>query len=215
MKQARSDYYALRNEYNNARNYVHGTQEETEQWLRSRIGEVRDVGSAGLDVSRHLCNSRSQVRGDLEAAYDLYPTDWVRASVNAGQLTPKKVNRGYYSHWNSEIAISGYGHESMRETSIHEEGHRFERVVSGMRDQETLFYNRRTAGESLQWLGRGYRRNEVSRLDNFVSAYMGKDYGGTAYELVSMGFQYAYTHPEKLAQDPDMQAWIYGLLLLQ
>ena len=44
---------------------------------------------------------------------------------------------------------------------------------------------------------------------------MGKDYGGTAYELVSMGFQYAYTEPATLLKDEDMAEWIYGLLALK
>ena len=43
---------------------------------------------------------------------------------------------------------------------------------------------------------------------------MGKDYEGHDFELVSMGFQYAYTDPDKLAQDPDMESWIYGILAL-
>ena len=43
---------------------------------------------------------------------------------------------------------------------------------------------------------------------------MGKDYGGTAYELVSMGFQMAYTEPERLLDDPDMAEWIFGILTL-
>lgn len=43
---------------------------------------------------------------------------------------------------------------------------------------------------------------------------MGNDYNGTAYELVSMGFEYAYTNPLKLATDSDMEAWIYGILSL-
>lgn len=44
--------------------------------------------------------------------------------------------------------------------------------------------------------------------------YMGKDYKGYAYELVSMGFQYAYTDPLKLMKDEDMAEWILGILAL-
>ena len=43
---------------------------------------------------------------------------------------------------------------------------------------------------------------------------MGKDYGGRAYELVSMGFEYAYTNPTKLWEDEDFATWIYGILAL-
>ena len=43
---------------------------------------------------------------------------------------------------------------------------------------------------------------------------MGKYYGNDTYELASMGFEYAYTNPEELAKDPDMQQWIFGLLTI-
>ena len=41
---------------------------------------------------------------------------------------------------------------------------------------------------------------------------MGKDYHGTAYELVSMGFELAYTDTIKLLDDEDMAEWILGML---
>lgn len=138
----------------------------------------------------------------------------VKKSIDKGNLTPKKVDRGYYSEWRKIIAISGWTDEGAIETAIHELGHRFERAVPEIKEMEKLFYNRRTKGEALQWLGNGYGRDEKSRKDDFISPYMGKDYHGTAYELVSMGFEYAYTDPLKLATDPDMEAWIYGILSL-
>lgn len=182
-------------------------------FMRNKIGEIREVGIGDLDVKGHLMNSRSPVRKSIEEAYDCYPHAWVQRSVNSGFLKPKKVDRGYYDNYNKEIAISGREKESQLETAIHELGHRYERVVPGIREQEKEFYERRTAGEPLQWLGYGYSRNEVSRKDDFLHPYMGKDYGGFAYELVSMGFEYAYTDPARLAKDPDMQEWILGMLL--
>ena len=180
----------------------------------SVLGQVREVGANGINIKAHLNNSRSVVRGSIEWAYNHYPTDWVKASVDAGNLTVKKVSRGYYSKYSREIAISGEGF-SANKTAVHELGHRFEHTITGMLDAEKEFYERRTAGEELQWLGRGYRRDEKSRFDNFVLPYMGKDYQGTAYELVSMGFEYAYTDPLKLAKDEDMEQWIYGLLAVK
>ena len=87
-----------------------------------------------------------------------------------------------------------------------------ERAVSGILEAEKIFYNRRTAGEDLKWLGSGYGHNEKTRKDDFLNSYMGKDYGGTAYELVSMGFEMGYTDPLQLLTDEDMADWIYGLL---
>lgn len=191
-----------------------GKQADNMAWLKSKLAEIRDMGSDNLPVKAHLNNSRSPVRKYIETAYSHYPTEWVKKSIDKGNLTPKKVDRGYYSEWRKIIAISGWTDESAIETAIHELGHRFERAVPEIKEMEKLFYDRRTKGEALQWLGNGYGRDEKSRKDDFISPYMGKDYHGTAYELVSMGFEYAYTDPLKLATDPDMEAWIYGILSL-
>lgn len=209
---ARKDFKEARSEYFRAKNAL-SDQNSHVKFLRDKIGEVRSVGLNGMDLNDHLVRSRSPMKGVVIDAYDKYPTEWVKRSVDRGTLTPKKVNRGYYNDWYKEIAISGYGGEESESTAIHELGHRFERAVPGILQQETEFYKRRTSGESLEWLGSGYGRDEKTRKDQFLHSYMGKDYGGSAYELVSMGFEYAYTDPVYLAKDPDMQQWILGILL--
>jgi SPP1 gp7 family putative phage head morphogenesis protein len=186
------------------------------QWLKDTLSEVREMGSDGLNVINHLNNSKSPMRQVVEDAYSFYPKDWVEKSIKRGNLTPKKVDRGYYSDWEQIIALSDRGGitSGSLQTAFHELGHRMEKAIPEILNAEKTFYNRRTANESLEWLGSGYSRNEKTRKDNFLDSYMGKDYGGTYYELVSMGFEYAYTNPRRLAQDPDMQVWIYGLLCL-
>lgn len=185
------------------------------KWLSNALSEIRQMGTKGIesDVSKHLGNSRSNVRRYVEDAYSYYPREWIEKSIAGGQLSPKKVKRGYYSDVMQEIAISGDGAKAVQ-TAIHELGHRFEKAVPEIRDAEEEFYKYRTSGEDLTWLGAGYRKEEKTRFDNFVNPYMGKDYGGSAYELVSMGFEYAFTHPDRLAKDPEMEAWILGILSL-
>lgn len=177
------------------------------------LSKIRSMGSDGIDVASHLQKSRSPVRKYVEQAYSYYPTDWVKTSVEHGNLTPKKVSRGFYDHWYGEIAISGDGVDAF-ETALHELGHRMERVIPEILKAEKVFYNRRTAGEDLVWLGEGYAKSEKTRKDDFLRPYMGKDYGDTAYELVSMGFEHGIKNPEYLMQDPDMANWIYGILSL-
>lgn len=87
-------------------------------------------------------------------------------------------------------------------------------IVPEIKKAEKVFYARRTAGEDLKWMGSGYRRDEKTRKDDFLHSYMGKDYGGSWYELVSMGFEYGYADPAYLMQDSDMANWIYGILSL-
>lgn len=186
--------------------------EDSAQWLKEELSKVRSMGSDGFDVKSHLRNSRSPVAKNVEYAYNLYPSDWVEASIARNQMSVRKVDRGYYG--GGEICISGWSERDFNETAIHELGHRFEDSVRGIRSAEKEFYNRRTEGEELSWMGAGYGRNEVTRRDDFLHSYMGKDYGGHFYELVSMGFEYAYTDPIHLAKDRDMQTWIYGILAL-
>lgn len=184
--------------------------------LADRLAQVRSVGYDDEQNLRAHLNIRrmSDSRKSVMFAYKHYPTDWVEDSMSSGRLDVKKVDRGYYSHWKSEIAISGWDYNDMKGTAFHELGHRFERTVGGIKSQEKQFYGRRTKGEDLEWLGAGYDKTEVTRKDNFLHKYMGKDYGGQAYELVSMGFEYAYTDPRRLAKDRDMQEWIHGMLCI-
>ena len=207
-------YKEARKRYHEAKNAMGDfNYEQHAQALADKLRRVRDVGAGNLNVKEHLYNSRSPMRKHIEFAYDHYPTAWIKSSVDYGKMGVRKVSRGYYA--GTEIAISGSSVTSCVSTSFHELGHRFEDTVAGLRDSEKVFYQRRTAGEPLQWLGKGYKREEKSRFDKFINAYMGKDYSGTYYELVSMGFQYAYTDPFMLAKDPDMQQWIYGLLAIR
>lgn len=200
----------LNTEYKIAKGEI--SNEASAKILKDKLSEVRPVGASDFNLKKHLGNSQSVVRKNIEYAYNLYPTSWVEKSVDYGKLLPRKVSRGYYN--GSTIAISGVTTSSMNGTAIHELGHRFEDAVPGLKAAEAKFYARRTKGEEAKWLGPGYDRYEVTRKDNFVHSYMGKDYGGNAFELVSMGFEYAYSQPLELAKDKDMQQWILGLLTL-
>lgn len=209
------EYREVYKRWKDAEQKVQNLEETHAKWLSESLSEIRQMGTKGIesDVLAHLGNSRSTVRKYVENAYSYYPRDWVEKSMQRGGLSPKKVKRGYYSDFNEEIAISGEGGRAFQ-TSVHELGHRFEKAVPEIRDAEEEFYKHRTDGESLKWLGQGYRRDEKTRFDNFIDPYMGKDYGGSAYELVSMGFELAFTHPDRLAKDPEMQSWILGILSL-
>ena len=179
--------------------------------LRSVLSEIRTLGGVTKDnMKQYMKLSKGGKTADATIdAMNFYPADWLKDSAGFGiTLKPKWNNgRAYYSPADGEIRV-----DERRGTCIHELGHRFEQVVPGIREAEQAFYAERTAGESLQWLGYGYSRSEVTRKDKFISPYMGKDYGGQAFELVSMGFQYAYTDYDKLSQDEDMRDWILGIL---
>ena len=180
--------------------------------LKAKLSELRPMGTDGVKFGKHLTGNR-EMKKVVESAYGYYPTDWIRRSIDRGSLKVEKVSRGYYSDWRNIIAISGGGENDPRSlaTGIHELGHRMERAEN-LLPHEAEFYKRRTAGEPLKWLGPGYDKKEVTREDDFTSPYMGKDYGGGAFELCSMGFEYIWTKPEILVKDPEMQNWILGML---
>lgn len=179
--------------------------------LKSVLSEIRPLGGVTNDNRKQFMNiAKSGKTADATIdAMNFYPTDWLKKSAGFGiTLKPKwNTGRAYYSPVNGEIRV-----DERRGTCVHELGHRFEQVVPGIREAEQSFYAERTAGEDLKWLGPGYSRSEVTRRDKFISPYMGKDYGGHAFELVSMGFQYAYTDYDKLSQDEDMRDWVLGIL---
>lgn len=204
----------LQDKLREAKGKYAGKLQDNAAELKEKIAEIRNMGNGSFNVDAHLNNSRSPMRKVVKEAYDYYPNEWVDKSITKSTLSPKKVDRGYYSDARKEIAISGWTENGYLETAIHELGHRFERAVPGIRDAEKLFYERRTAGDTLKWLGGRYDYSEKSRFDKFLNPYMGKDYGGSAYELVSMGFEYAYTNPTRLWEDEDFATWIYGILSL-
>lgn len=180
----------------------------------AHLAKIRPVGADEADLSAHLISKSSKVRPVVAEAYRHYPKDWTEQSFARGTLATKKVGRGYYYDSGKTIAISGYGSGDQLKTAIHELGHRMEKTVPDLLQVEKAFYERRTAGEDLEWLGGSYDKDEKARRDKFISMYMGKDYEGYAYELVSMGFQYAYTDPLTLMKDEDMAEWILGILAL-
>lgn len=210
--------------------------------LKSVLSEIREMGHSNSNGA--IKKSASKVRKYLVDAIDYYPTSWIEKvlpeplsvkSVNRGYYD-KWENLISLSGWDDndyfETAIHELGHCFEHKISINDVYTSFKK--SGLSsynwrkyykdyypegqtfilDAERSFYKRRTAGEDLKWLGKPYRRDEKSRRDNFINPYMGKDYEGNDFELVSMGFQYAYTDPYKLATDEDMETWIYGILSL-
>lgn len=182
--------------------------------VKDTLNKFRLMGTKNLDLKTHLKNSKSKKLNTFLKAYDVYPNDWIKRSIDKGNLSLKSVKRGYYDDKNGIIALSGNGDEQTFATAIHELGHRMERILPSILKQESEFYKRRTENENLQWMGKGYSKNELTRKDDFVHPYMGKDYGGHAYELVSMGFEMAYTNSAELLTDMDMAEWIFGMLVL-
>lgn len=133
------------------------------------------------------------------------------------EILAKQTKRGYYRHINilnipSEIALSGTNPKQLERCALHEMGHRFEYVVPGIKEAEKEFYARRTQGEQLEWIGPGHRTDEKTRKDRFINPYMGKDYNGKAYELLSMGLEGLFAQSYPMITDLDFMDFILGVM---
>lgn len=103
-------------------------------------------------------------------------------------------------------------------TFVHEIGHWLEDNSGFVRDRSRTFYRQRTEGEGTSWLGERYRTDEYTKRDKWIDPYVGRWYADnegrqTATELASMGLQYLYADPFRLAkEDPWYFRWLYDTL---
>lgn len=133
--------------------------------------------------------------------------------VNAGQGAFAEKAGGYYA------------------VGVHEFSHRVEDVVPGVITIEEQFLERRTTdpatGEKEPLLplpgGKPWGEPEVARPDNFVTAYIGREYPSVRYspnftEVLSMGSEALFAGEHgglvgtgRFARDDDMRATILGI----
>jgi hypothetical protein len=144
----------------------------------------------------------------------------VDALEKGGNVTFFKAGRGRSFH--SDRTGIGLTTSARQATVIHEMGHWLESVAPQLEKKVHDFFERRTYGENLQWMGdltgnKNYDRWEMAYKDDFLEPYMGKEYirFGKRYstEITSMGIQWFYQKPAYLAEnDKEYFDFIYNLL---
>lgn len=211
-----------------------------------RLREIRDIGPGSTphkiadDVpvirtqtgKRHSSRNSAEVEAIFDDVTQLYPTEWMEASAGKGRLVFGTADRGYQwerrgagdpQFWDvTEIVSSGANAKENFETMVHEVGHRIEQSHPTITALESQFYARRVGTERITSLrtltgNTSYHASEKARRDDFIHPYMGKDYGGNYWELVSMGFENvlspkAVMGTVNLVEDPDYLDFILGLL---
>lgn len=186
---------------------------ETADILKGLLSEHREV--TGIDVKQAMkeifTRNGRKFKGaeELTKALNYYPREWTKAITQYGGLKGSMKDARAFVRGH-EIQVDGYF-----STSMHELAHIMEDAVAHTLSDEQAFYAMRTAGLDLEWMGPGYGKTEMTRRDDFVNPYMGKDYGGRGFELMSMGYQYLYTDPHKLDKDEQMRKWLLGILFLR
>lgn len=183
------------------------------------LNEIRPMGGTLKDTPKHRkpkmgLSSNEQVT----AAISRMPTDWLEQS----DAYPRRIKfrqtegRAHYADVktsNSEARpFSELTLDGSISTATHEMAHRMEYAVPSIRGLEEEFYTRRTRGDSLKHLGRGYGRNEMTKEDQFHNPYVGKDYQGKAYEVMSMGYEGLYSLKTWNTMDADYQAFVLGVI---
>lgn len=167
-----------------------------------------------IELKKQLLTNSNSVHAPaiIEALQD-YPKEMVDGLIkNIGPFSiDAKSKRGYWSLARKEIAVC-----KRKATAYHELGHAMEAACPCILNLEMNYYNKRTAGcklESLREVTKiKYDWSEKTRKDSFVRPYIGKDYEGTAYELVSMGFEMFFSKPDELMKDKDFFKFITGIL---
>lgn len=156
----------------------------------------------------------------VKDALDYIPTAWADTITEGLEDTGRKfgvslVKRGQYSDQYKHISISGTNKSKRLQTAIHELGHAVEYTRPGITQLERQFFERRTSGESSKWLGPGYRQDEVTKKDKFLSPYMGKEYS-RVFEILTMGIEGLlspqFNNYDLLTKDTDYADFILGLL---
>lgn len=144
--------------------------------------------------------------------------------------------RAYFNENTNTIGVTSSAGEK---TISHEAGHWLEKANPSVHKKAVDFYNRRTQGQPLERLdgkgnaltpeqiraskmknASGYAEHEVTRPDDFIDKYMGKDYSvynasGTmdSTEIISMGIEYMIKDPQDFAtKDPDYFDFMYNTL---
>ena len=206
------------------------------EYISKELAKVRDVGGKANNFTKW---SSKPVRERITHMSEYLPKDWAE-HLSSEPLYVKKTARGYFREkvqpWDvkfnsikdvprsmydyvfDEIAISGTG-SSGDYTIIHELMHVMEYRKPEIIDLERQFYEKRTDGEALQRMrditGLNYGAHEVTRVDDFLNPYIGRDYKGRAYELLSMGVENLYSGRINLDDDAEYRDFVLGVLLSQ
>lgn len=202
--------------------------------LKRVFSEYRAIG-AEVPMEMWVKGSNKANKNLLQEAFSVYPSDWLQYIKDEGKkISTKKVQRGYFtiSRVDGSVVIDMNG--VRRTTPFHELGHMVEYFNPEALRLSLQFRNTRVEGEKMEFLAdildyKGYG-TEVTRPDNFITPYIGKDYGDKGSEVLSVGleavfeprekgFEKRYNHEIKgyeyatIADDEEFLHFIIGMIL--
>ncbi|WP_071131356.1 minor capsid protein [Enterococcus timonensis] len=174
--------------------------------LKNIFSNYREMGGK-VPGAAWFSKSNSKTKSQLQEAFSFYPKQWANyIADNDKKIFAGKSTRGFFSHemvtakanflsgTKRGDGISIYSSGTRKTTAYHEIGHMVDHFNSNLIRIEKDFIAKRTAAENFTRLNvifpyNGYGNNEVTKKDNFISPYIGKDYGNRATEVFSMGLE--------------------------
>lgn len=159
--------------------------------------------------------SRKGAAKAVEQASKLLPNSWTQAADAFGPLQVREsagrafhfTLDGDYSSRTINLKKQGFGIQpgginvgyiATRagdiETALHEFTHRIQEALPELDNLFQELHKRRTAGDPLRRLldiypQYNYRRDELTREDHYINAYFGKEYHGSAKEVMTMAVE--------------------------
>lgn len=220
-----------------------GYDEDLKTLSESYVSVLSDVRSMGGTIEIDS-GSDKELSESLMRASRYYPTDWIEASNNHRtdlSIVAGESNDGEDGFYESSLFNDG---DKMRKIQIsthripysdthedkfmpiviHEMFHRFEDTVPGIISSEGEFFRSRTKDEEESVIGKfaGGSKQITGKPDHFVTSYMGREYGGYAYEVGSVGVESIFggnhgglvglDSSGRTHADEDTRSFVLGLL---
>lgn len=204
--------------------------------------EIREMGGVSLDLMKE---SAPDLVKESEKIMKYFPRDWLEQAADGPRVETlwiSSADKGGYHRRGllnpdgktarpARVAVNKTAKasdERLHEVLIHEWGHHIESIHDNIIHAERSMYNNRTIVKGVQeplvdYDGFGFPENTRIRIDKWgdptnqadIMFYMGRDYGGNAYELLSMGSEGIYGFnlrvTERLLEDPELYDFFLGL----
>ena len=195
--------------------------------IRAHAWDVlREIRSFGGTLDLDHFGSDSEGLTAVRYAADYLPSEWVDA-IAQRQFSVRRVEEGVRASYSDSEQIIRLSDE-LDHAALHELVHGAEYARDGITGAEWTFYVSRVSPyRNARWeepkklrevLGSdAYRENEITRTDDFIDAYSGKEYNGatmnSTYEILTMGIEdLAYGNYRIVAQDEEYRQFVLGAL---
>ena len=162
------------------------------------------IGRAGYTAQNMAGNEYGLRAGQIVSQN--FPKSWIKISDHAGKTTMNYLpnERGLH-RWNGKNSAINF---ERYDTAVHEFTHRMQRVIQGLDARFQEIHEWRTIKDAQEHLNQllpldGYAPNEVSRKDDYIHPYFGKEYGGkgSALEVMTMSFEHVLSSDIKKVQE--------------